>query len=71
MEKKNLKTKLTAIFKRGSRSSRYAKKLFNKYIKMYTLINKANVLPSHFSVEKKTGPGNSSRPASRNSMTSD
>lgn len=38
---------------------------------MYTLINKANVLPSHFSVEKKTGPGNSSRPASRNSMTSD
>ncbi|GAB1865672.1 GRIP and coiled-coil domain-containing protein 2 isoform X2 [Camponotus japonicus] len=44
MEKKNLKTKLTAIFKRGSRSS---------------------------SVEKKTGPGNSSRPASRNSMTSD
>ncbi|XP_077271634.1 uncharacterized protein LOC143902526 isoform X2 [Temnothorax americanus] len=44
MEKKNLKKKLTAMFKRGSRSS---------------------------SVEKKTGTGNSSRPASRNSITSD
>ncbi|XP_070151041.1 uncharacterized protein [Polyergus mexicanus] len=44
MEKKNLKKKLTAMFKRGSRSS---------------------------SVEKKTGSGNSSRPASRNSITSD
>ncbi|XP_020296527.1 golgin IMH1-like isoform X2 [Pseudomyrmex gracilis] len=44
MEKKNLKKKLTAMFKRGSRSS---------------------------SVDKKTGSGNSSRPASRNSMTSD
>ncbi|KYN39910.1 hypothetical protein ALC56_05678 [Trachymyrmex septentrionalis] len=43
LEKKNLKKKLTAMFKRGSRSS---------------------------SVEKKTGTGNSSRPASRNSMTS-
>ncbi|KAL6429703.1 hypothetical protein ACFW04_007545 [Cataglyphis niger] len=42
MEKKNLKKKLTAMFKRGSRSS---------------------------SVEKKPG-SNSSRPASRNSMTS-
>ncbi|XP_012543170.2 GRIP and coiled-coil domain-containing protein 2 isoform X2 [Monomorium pharaonis] len=44
MEKKNLKKKLSAMFKRGSRSS---------------------------SVEKKSGTGNSSRPASRNSMTSD
>ncbi|XP_011863436.1 PREDICTED: GRIP and coiled-coil domain-containing protein 2 isoform X2 [Vollenhovia emeryi] len=43
MEKKNLKKKLSAMFKRGSRSS---------------------------SVEKKNGSGNSSRPASRNSMTS-
>ncbi|XP_029160725.1 kinesin-like protein KIF15 isoform X2 [Nylanderia fulva] len=44
MEKKNLKKKLTAMFKRGSRSS---------------------------SVETKTRSGTSSRPASRNSMTSD
>ncbi|XP_032669574.1 golgin IMH1-like isoform X2 [Odontomachus brunneus] len=44
LEKKNLKKKLTAMFKRGSRSS---------------------------SLDKKIGSGNSSRPASRNSMTSD
>ncbi|EZA60068.1 hypothetical protein X777_13893 [Ooceraea biroi] len=44
LEKKNLKKKLTDMFKRGSRSS---------------------------SVDKKTRSSNSSRPASRNSMTSD
>ncbi|KYM96019.1 hypothetical protein ALC62_13327 [Cyphomyrmex costatus] len=43
LEKKNLKKKLTAMFKRGSRSN---------------------------SIEKKTGTSNSTRPASRNSMTS-
>ncbi|KAL6263567.1 hypothetical protein P5V15_006356 [Pogonomyrmex californicus] len=43
LEKKNLRKKLSAMFKRGSRGS---------------------------SIEKKSGSGNSSRPASRNSMMS-